>query len=628
MQRLIVFMALCMFLAVGAMPAQVQGGVALIRMLDHNNVETTTIVDGNTVRLSLRLSAGVKTAAQAAFFLDGVDQAVTGCALSAGAASCTSTPIPTLGWYWDVGGVQRPQRTLRVKIDNEDIAGTLQVEVRPRPVVMVHGFISNWETWSAYLGDTGYLASIGLQGFAVGDGQVPGVLNTGSVESPANHTNSIAQNAEILGTYIAGVQQKTGAEKVDLVVHSMGGMISRYYVDRVMQDNNVAQVIFLGTPMSGSACVYPVTALGLAMPASLEIQPSYMVNIFNQQITHRHGIPFYMVAGTFLTDQLASPCATAPSDMVVAFDSATSIPLDGVQRVPLIHSDLTSSPDVFDKGVRPKLQSPPGSFAPRPDPAVPAASYQPEQFTRAYTGHIDPGHAAQVTVNIDPNVRLANFSLYDSSHSLDIEVRGASGKVIQLDAQTNGLLKVGDPQVLFYLGYGFAQPKPGAWVVTLKATAQTPPQGADYALDARFLGGASLDASTSATVPALGQAVMVNAHLQENGSALQVESATALVRRPDGTSESVVLSANGDGYTATYRPKQVGLYSLQVSVAGQTAAGVQVDRAAYLTFEVQPPAQAGLPLALIVVVAGIALALVLLGLVLLSWLVWRRRKVA
>jgi hypothetical protein len=47
------------------------------------------------------------------------------------------------------------------------------IYVKPRPVVMVHGFISNAETWTAYLGNNGFLASIGLQGFAAGDGQVP-----------------------------------------------------------------------------------------------------------------------------------------------------------------------------------------------------------------------------------------------------------------------------------------------------------------------------------------------------------------------------------------------------------------------------------------------------------------------
>jgi pimeloyl-ACP methyl ester carboxylesterase len=357
---------------------------------------------------------------------------------------------------------------------------------------MVHGFISTWETWKPYLGPQGYLASLGLAGFAVGDGQAPGVLNTGSASNPAARTNSIAQNAEILGQYLAAVQQQTGAEKVDLLVHSMGGMISRYYLDRVMKTGNVAQVIFLGTPMSGSACVYPVASLGFLMPASLEILPDYMVHIFNQQIVHRQGVPFHMVAGTLLIDPLTSPCASAPSDTVVALDSATSISLEDVQQMPLYHGDLTFDAQVFETKVRHLLQASPGAFAPRPDPPAPSVTTQAEQFSRAYPGHLGLGEVREVTIHIDPNVSLANFSLYDSSRSLAIEVRGASGNVIQLDAAKNGELKITDPATMVYLGYGFQQPKPGKWVVTLKTTAATPPAGADYALLARFTGGATL----------------------------------------------------------------------------------------------------------------------------------------
>jgi hypothetical protein len=76
----------------------------------------------------------------------------------------------------------------------------------------------------------------GWKGFAVGDGQVPGAMTTGEFTNPAIRTNTIAQNAEILGQYISNVRKQTGADMVDLVVHSMGGMISRYYIDRVMQE--------------------------------------------------------------------------------------------------------------------------------------------------------------------------------------------------------------------------------------------------------------------------------------------------------------------------------------------------------------------------------------------------------
>lgn len=586
MYKLMILLVLSnMFL--GITPVRAQENEAVIRVLDHTGAQVSSITDGNTIQLSVKLSSPVSTASTVFFFIDGFTDPLANCSLAAEAASCASTIFAASGWFWSADGLSRPQRVIHVSLGGQELASSLTIDVHPRPVVMVHGFISSWETWQAYLGPQGFLSSIGLQGFAVGDGQAPGVLNTGNPSNPAGRTNSIAQNAEILGQYMAAVQKQTGAEKVDLLVHSMGGMISRYYLDRVMKTDNVAQVIFLGTPMAGATCVYPLASLGFLMPASLEILPDHMVNIFNQQIVHRHGVPFHMVAGTLLVDPLTSPCASAPSDTVVALDSATSIALDDVQEVPLYHGDLTTDKQVFEKGVRHLLQAQPGSFAPRPDLVAPSVTTQLEQFSRAYTGHLELGETKEITIFIDPNVNLANFSLYDSSKSLEVGVRGASGNLIQLDATKNGVLKITDPTTMLYLGYGFKNPKPGKWVVTLKTTAETPSQGADYALNARFMGGATLTVSSSVTIPAIGEPVTLLARLQTNGTNLTIEAAQALIRKPDGAQEILTLSEHGDVYSVEYRPQQSGLHSAEIILTGKSADSFSIDRAAYLTFEVQ-----------------------------------------
>jgi len=559
-----------------------------IRLLNRADQESTHITDGDTIHLSVKLAQAISADENVNFLVDSLPQPVATCIIAAGKDSCESDPIPTLGWYWGTDASAHPQQTISVQVDGQAAEGSLQISIKPRPVVMVHGFISNWEGWQSYLDDSGYLASLGLEGFAVGDGQAPGVLNTGKASEPRARTNTIAQNAAILKEYIAAVQQKTAAEKVDLLVHSMGGMISRYYIDRVMTDDNVAQVIFLGTPMAGSACTIPLAALGFMFPASVEIQPSYMVNIFNQQITHRHGIPFHMVAGTLLTDPLTSPCADAPSDTVVGLDSATSVGLDDLVRRPIYHGDLTTDPDIFEETVRKLLTAAPEAFRPRPDPAPPAASKATAQFSRTYTGHLSPGETVDITIQIDPNVTLANFSLYDSSRSLEIEVRGASGNVIQLDAQKNGMLKLDDPETMIYLGYGFVNPKPGAWVVTLKTTSKTPPDGADYGINARYIGGASLEASTSQTILPLSQSLDIRASLQANSATANVTSAQAIIRKPDGTTETLTLAAQTDGaYSANYTPAQNGLYSVELNLAGTSPDGAILDRAAYLSFEAE-----------------------------------------
>jgi len=481
-----------------ASPSTAAGMV--LTVLDRNGQTITSFTDGDEIRLNAKIPENANKPFLLSFQMDGAQDPVGKCVIASGSASCETNPISTLGWGWDSQGQQVKNHHISV-FQGEDLQAAIDVGVKPRPVIMVHGFISNWEAWKNYLGPDGYLASIGLPGYAVGDGQAPGTLNTGSLSQPASRTNTIAENASILKDYIAGVKKATGAQKVDLLVHSMGGLISRYYIDRLMPEGEVAQLIMLGSPMAGSACADLPASLGFYLPASLEIQPSYVQGIFNQQIIHRHGVPFYDLAGTEITDPIKSPCTQVPTDLAVSLESVKAVPLH-VSEMPVLHTDLNTSSQVFNQFVKPLLQSPPGGFPVEPDPPVPTTAMQPLQFTHIFTGHVDLGQNPELVINIEPGVSVASFALFDDTHSLDVRVLGASGKEITLGP--DNLVKVEDPTALFYLGYGFNNPKPGAWKVTLLPTASTPAGGADYALTASFEGGAVLNASTGSLLPQVG----------------------------------------------------------------------------------------------------------------------------
>lgn len=455
-----------------------------------------------------------------------------------------------------------------------------------RPVVLVHGFGATWQSWEAYLGATGYLAGIGREGFAVGDGQVAGSLNTGNLLDPTQRTNTIAENAAILGAYIDAVRDATGAPQVDLIAHSMGGLISRYYIDRVMEKRTVAQLIMLGSPQLGTDCANLPAAAGLYLPATLELRPSYVSGLFNPQITRRHGVPFYILAGTPIHERLRSPCTDVPSDTVISRRSARGT-VGFSSEMPVLHTDMNRSPDVFARFVSPLLLRPTSEIPFGPDPTGPDPPAPPLQFTRVYTGHVAAGEAVTHTVHIDA-VAVASFALYDPTRSLTVTVQGAGGNTIRLDPATHGLQVIDDPQTLLYLGYGFNDPRPGPWRVALRPTRRTPSGGATYALSTQYVGGATLEATSSTLLPTRGEEVDLSAVLRLGDDSLALREAVARIRAPDGSVQRLSLRPVADHYSAAWIPGHSGLHAIDLTVVGTAPGDLTVERGAFLVVEVQP----------------------------------------
>ncbi|MEV4948510.1 alpha/beta fold hydrolase [Streptomyces sp. NPDC053755] len=91
----------------------------------------------------------------------------------------------------------------------------------PRPVVLVHGTfgnsVDNWLVLAPYLVNRGYCV------FSLDYGQLPNV--------PFFHgLGPIDKSAEQLDAYVDRVLAATGAAEADLVGHSQGGMMPRYYL--------------------------------------------------------------------------------------------------------------------------------------------------------------------------------------------------------------------------------------------------------------------------------------------------------------------------------------------------------------------------------------------------------------
>ncbi|MCX5204734.1 alpha/beta fold hydrolase [Streptomyces sp. NBC_00237] len=66
--------------------------------------------------------------------------------------------------------------------------------------------------------------------------------------------------AELLGRHIEDICARTGHSRVDVVGHSLGGLIARYYAQRLGGDTRIRTLVTLGTPHEGTRVAPPMSA--------------------------------------------------------------------------------------------------------------------------------------------------------------------------------------------------------------------------------------------------------------------------------------------------------------------------------------------------------------------------------
>jgi pimeloyl-ACP methyl ester carboxylesterase len=176
--------------------------------------------------------------------------------------------------------------------------GTAQLprEAKP-PVVLLHGFIDNR---SVFVLLRRSLAQHGRQ-------QIES-LNY----SPL--TCDIRTAAALFGRHIEEICERTGSQQVDVVGHSLGGLIARYYVQRLGGDARVRTLVTLGTPHSGTRVV---------------------------PLANAHPIVRQMRPGSELLEELTQPCPGCRTHFV-SFWSDLDHLMDPLETACVDHPDLTA----------------------------------------------------------------------------------------------------------------------------------------------------------------------------------------------------------------------------------------------------------------------------------------------
>ncbi|MFI1967252.1 esterase/lipase family protein [Streptomyces pathocidini] len=141
----------------------------------------------------------------------------------------------------------------------------------PRPVVLVHGTLGN--SVDNWLGLAPYLVRRGYCVFSLDYGQLPGV--------PFFHgLGPIERSARQLDDYVDRVLAATGAGEADLVGHSQGGMMPRYYLKYLGGADKVNTLVGLaptnhGTDLHGLSRLLDLVpgargAIGSTAPALIQ----------------------------------------------------------------------------------------------------------------------------------------------------------------------------------------------------------------------------------------------------------------------------------------------------------------------------------------------------------------------
>lgn len=163
-------------------------------------------------------------------------------------------------------------------------------EDAPDPILFVHGYNSDASVW-----DT--MVSRFME-----DGWTDEQLHAWSY----NYNQSNADTAEEVAAEVEALMDRTGADSVDVITHSMGGLSSRYYAKFLNGDESIDAWVSLAGPNHGTDWAY-----GCFSTSCFEMRPG---SSFLEELNKGKETPGDMRYGTWW-----SPCDEVinPDDSVI-----------------------------------------------------------------------------------------------------------------------------------------------------------------------------------------------------------------------------------------------------------------------------------------------------------------------
>jgi pimeloyl-ACP methyl ester carboxylesterase len=123
------------------------------------------------------------------------------------------------------------------------------------------------------------------------------------------HTGDISKSAAFIARKIESIAAQTGLDRIDVVGHSMGGLVALYYLKRLGGRRRVRRLVMLGTPVMGTwSALLGVAAMPLGR-ASFQLLPDsqFLRDLADGELPE--GVDIVCISGD--RDRLAPPERTA-----------------------------------------------------------------------------------------------------------------------------------------------------------------------------------------------------------------------------------------------------------------------------------------------------------------------------
>ncbi|MDP2936865.1 MAG: alpha/beta fold hydrolase [Dehalococcoidia bacterium] len=426
------------------------------------------------------------------------------------------------------------------------------------------------------------------------------------------YTPSVESNVWRLKSAIDRAKAATGQPKVILIAHSMGGLVSRAYIEnKALYEKDVQALFTFGTPHQGvPADVLAFLANGVSLGTYCKYQMAvcdmseYGMRLFNLAHPKRTaGVKYYVISGNapFLSrnvwGKIMDAIILGPDDGIVPTSSGMG--LSGVSvsgstdevhfppfgaRSYFIRDGGTSLS--YSRYLKPVLvDKPPGTFgAVRPfqetsDPTPTLAQRVPFE-----SGTLLPGQT--VTRSIPLGSGPALFAAQWQTGTLTVTLVDPTLQRIDPAYASSHPDFVSYQSEATAATYYVTSTVLGAWQLVLQGTS-VGAEGTPYTTFAAFDSDMALAGATDKPWYTSGASAAITATLSGSPASAII---TATILRPDGVTNTVALAPLGAGqYGATYTvPTTPGYAEVRLAASSATGGGAPFERGATLAFQIAP----------------------------------------